>query len=534
MLRSILIFICLLAGAVAALYGQFLWNPIVFDDLPFFMADDGGHQPVDDYRYSPFELRSLPYASLAWGKALFGLDMLHFRIENALLHATVAVALFFFLARLFRSSSLQLAPSRLSPEALAFSAALLFALHPVAVYAAGYLVQRTMLLATLFSLLALLTWLHGEERSSKPWLWASVLSYYLAVFSKEHAILLPAMLVALTILLHADWKIRLRAYWSQLIGFVVVALFVVAAKKGVLGTAYEIYASDMLEDAGSNWNYPLSVLTQSWLFFKYALLWLFPNPNWMSADMREPFAQSLWSAYLLAFFAFFAWGAAAVKLLFKHGRMGLLGFALLFPWLMFLPEFSTIRIQESFVLYRSYLWAVGACALLPLLLQGLDKRMAVIVVGAITLAMIPISMDRLASFSHPLVLWDDAVKLVEEKRDLPGVYRIYYNRGSEYIKLGAYDAAIADLRTAAKLNPDWPFAQSNLGSALLGKGEWGLAATAFSRAIEIAEQKRMGVNPKPYFGRAIAHENLGEHVLARKDYELTCRLARKGCEKLAQ
>ena len=32
--------------AILALYGQFLWNPIVFDDLPFFMVDEYGNQPV--------------------------------------------------------------------------------------------------------------------------------------------------------------------------------------------------------------------------------------------------------------------------------------------------------------------------------------------------------------------------------------------------------------------------------------------------------------------------------------------------------
>jgi len=222
-----------------------------------------------------------------------------------------------------------------------------------------------------------------------------------------------------------------------------------------------------------------------------------------------------------------------VWLLFKRGRLGLLGFALLFPWLMFMTEFSTIRIQESFVLYRSYLWAVGACALLPLLLQALDKRMAAILVTAVALAMVPISMDRLASFSHPLLLWDDAAKLVKDRQDLPGVYRIYYNRGSEFIKLGDYDSAISDLRTAVRLHPEWPFSHNNLGSALFGKGEWKEAVAAFTQAIEIADKKRMGVNPKPYYGRAMAYENLGEQALARKDYELTCKLAHKGCEKLA-
>lgn len=526
-------FILTILAAVAALYGQFVWNPIVFDDLPFFMVDQAGRQPVDAYQYSPVELRSLPYASLAWSKSIFGLDMLYFRIENAMLHAAVAVVLFFFLMQLFRRFVTQGADTRMSPEALAFSAALLFALHPVAVYAAGYLVQRTIIMATLFSLLAMLTWVKGSEQGSHRWLWASVVFYYLAVFSKEHAILLPAVLVSLTILLHADWRDRLVSYWPKLVALLLVALFVVAAKQGVIGTAYEIYASDMLEDAGSRLNHPLSVLTQSWLFFKYAGLWLFPNPNWMSADMREPFASSLWSVYLLAFLAFLSWGVIAVRFLFRRGRIGLLGFAMLFPWLMFFPEFSTIRIQESFVLYRSYLWAVGACALLPLLLQGLDKRMGGVVVVAIALAMTPISMDRLASFSHPLLLWDDAAKLVKDKQELPGVYRIYYNRGSEFIKLGDYDSAIADLKLAVSLKPDWPFASSNLGSALLGKGEWAQAIPEFTRAIDAAQRNGLGLNPKPFYGRAMAYENLDKTDLARQDYEVTCRVANKGCEKLA-
>lgn len=532
--KRLALFVLLLLAAVAALYGQFLWSPIVFDDLPFFMINETGHQPVQDYRYSPFELRSLPYVTLAWGKAMFGNQMLHYRIENLLLHAAVVIALFFFLMRLFESQLRQRTVGQLSAVGLACAAALLFALHPVAVYAAGYLVQRTMLLATLFSLLALLAWLHGEERASKPWLWASVLFYYLAVFSKEHAIMLPAVLLALTVLLQDDWRGKLKQRWSQISVFALIALFVLAARKGMLGSVYEINAPDMLVDAGSDLNYPLSVLTQSWLFFKYAVLWLMPNPNWMSVDMREPFAAAIWSSYLAALFAFLAWGAGAFWLLFKRGRRGLLGFALLFPWLMFMPEFSTIRIQESFVLYRSYIWAVGACALLPFALDLLDKRLAGIVVGALALAMFPVSMDRMASFGHPLILWDDAVKLVKDRPELPGVYRIYYNRGTELIKVGEYDAAIEDLKLAARLHPDWPFSYNNLGSAYEKKGDWQEAVLAFGKAIDIAERKQMGVNPKPYFGRAIAYGNLGEHALARKDYELTCRLVRKGCEKLAQ
>lgn len=520
-----------LLALIFALYGQFLWNPIVFDDLPFFMLDERGNQPVSGYHFSLFELRSLPYATLAWGKAAFGLDMLHFRVENLLLHAAVSIALFFFLARLFDAVYGTRADSLLGVHTLAFAAALFFALHPVAVYAVGYLVQRTIVMATLFSLLAMLAYLHGSVRRQPQWLWASVPLYYLAVFSKEHAIMLPAVLLALTVLLHEDWREKLKQRWVIFALLALIALFVVAAKKGILGSTYEIYAPEML-GVDSDLNHPLSVLTQSWLFFKYAGLWLFPNPAWMSVDMREPFASSLLSPYLLALMGFAAWGGGALWLLIKRGRLGLLGLAMLFPWLMFMPEFSTVRIQESFVLYRSYLWAAGACCVLPLLLDALDKRMAAIIVSVVALALFPVSMERLSSFGHPLMLWDDAEKLVKDRLELPGVYRIYYNRGTEFSKVDEYDLAIRDLSLAGKLNPEWPFPYNNLGVAHAKKGDWRAAVAAFTQAIEIAKRKNMGLNPRPYFGRAMAYEELGEVELAKRDYQITCKAVNKGCEKL--
>lgn len=517
--------------AVLALYGQFLWNPIVFDDLPFFTLDRSGVQPVSNFHFSPIKLRSLPYATLAWGKDAFGLDMLHFRIENLLLHAAVAVALFSFLARLFDTLYGARANSLFGSRALAFCAALLFALHPVAVYAAGYLVQRSLVMATLFSLLAMLAYLHGSVRQKPLWLWACVPLYYLAVFAKEHVIMLPAVLLALTILLHQDWRAKLRERWRVFAALAAIALFVVAIRKGVIGSAYEIYAMEMLE-VDNELNYPMSVLTQSWLFFKYAGLWLFPNPDWMSADMREPFATSFASPYLAAFAAFLMWGAGAFWLLLRRGRTGLLGFALLFPWLMFMTEFSTIRVQESFVLYRSYLWAVGACAVIPLLLDALDKQMGRVVVAAVCLALFPISMDRLATFSHPLMLWDDAEKLVHGRDDLHGAYRIYYNRGTELVKADEYDYAIRDLKRAVFLKPDWPYPYNNLGAAYMKKEQWREAADAFTMAIETASAKGMGTNAKTHYGRAMAYGFMGETEKAKQDYQISCRRLGKGCEKL--
>lgn len=519
--------------ATAALYGQFLWNPIVFDDLPFFMVDGQGNQPVSSYHFSPFELRSLPYATLAWGKAAFGLDLLHFRVENLLLHVAVVVSLFFFLEQLFDVIySGQRATSSLSYRTLAFFAALLFALHPVATYAVGYLVQRTIVMATLFSLLAMLAYLRGSVRQKPLWLWASVPFYYLAVFSKEHAIMLPVVLVALTQLLHSDWQAKLKQRWAIFLAQGVVALFVIAVKRGIFGSIYEASAPEMLVDIDSALAYPLSLLTQSWLFFKYVGLWLFPNPAWMSVDMREPFAQSLWSPYLLAFIAFLAWGAGAFWLLLRRGQNGLLGLAMLFPWLMFMTELSTVRIQESFVLYRSYLWAAGASCILPLLLAKFNKQIALVIAAIVALAMFPVSMERLSTLSHPLLLWDDAEKLVAGRNNLPGMARIYNNRGLELLKIMRYDDAIKDFGLAIQLAPMMPSAYNNLGATYLEKGEWQTSIVFFDAAVRIMEESGKDWDSRPFLGRARAFERLGDTDNARRNYQISCRLAKKGCEKL--
>ena len=64
---------------------------------------------------------------------------------------------------------------------------LLFAVHPVATYATGYLVQRTILFATLFCLLAMLVWIKANKSKNGNLIWLSVPLYYFAVFSKENS-----------------------------------------------------------------------------------------------------------------------------------------------------------------------------------------------------------------------------------------------------------------------------------------------------------------------------------------------------------
>ena len=520
----------LLVMAVSALYGQFLWNPIVFDDLDFFRE---GRATLHSFgsNFLPFEVRWLPYATLDWTASLFGLEMLNFRVGNLLLHAATAVALFLFLASLFRCTlggeSRFANGAGLSLNWIAFFAALLFALHPVAVYGAGYLIQRTIVMATLFSLLALLAYLRGLTEGRGGWLTLSVVFYYLAVFSKEHAIMLPALMLALTVLLVRSAQAPWKHLWGVYVACVLIALYVVLQKTGIVGRIYEPVGAAMLSRIEVEHPHTLSVLTQSYLFFKYWLLWLLPNPAWMSVDMREPFANSLLTFYWLAAAAYLGYGAFATRLLFARGMKGLLGFAMLFPWVLFFTEFSVVRIQESFVLYRSYLWMVGGLTVLPVLTILLTDKRAFIILSFCSIVLVPISMDRLASFSHPLLLWDEAKVLVENKRDLPGVYRIYYNRGMAMIDINRYQEGLADLQMALALEPRSFVNHGGVAVGYLKLGRYPEAIAEFSRAIKMEPGY---VNA--YHGRALAYYGLGNKAAALADFEKSCGLGWKsGCAK---
>ena len=529
------ILLILLLVAVASLYGQFLHNPIVFDDLVFFMLDGDGHSAIQKFSNpSVFDLRALPYATLAWTSQLWGFGLAPLRIENLLMHWLVVVALDLFVLSLYRTVLPGIKCGKNTSMATAVAIAVfLFALHPVAVYAVGYLVQRSTVMATLFGVLCLWTYLKGSTENRKAWLWASVFLYFMATHSKEHIVMLPMVIVAMTVLTHDDWEKQLRSNWPVFASYAAIALLTVAQIKGVLGHPYEIHSGEMLVGDLSEHALFYSILTQCGLFFKYGLLWLLPNPGWMSVDMREPFANGFFSIYGAALIAYCLYGVLAIRLLLKRGSYGLIGFGLLFPWLMFATEFSTVRIQEIFVLYRSYIWALGGVILFPWFLMQLNSRLTILVSVLVAATLFVVSMERLVSFSHPIVLWDDAEKLVRGRTGLPGAGRIYFNRGLEYSKAGMLDRALPDLETATRLMPELSAAFGNLGDVYYRMRQNKLAIQALSRAIMLDQEQKSPPNFKRYYTRAEAYEADGRWREAVADYKVSCFLNGKiGCNKI--
>lgn len=522
------------------LYSQFFWNPVVFDDIHFF--DGSVHEQYLGKVFS-FDLRWLPYATFEWTRALLGLELIWFRLGNLVLHLATTVTLFLFLRRLFErvlpfndESSVTL-----SPHWLAFFGALIFALHPVSVYAVAYLIQRSTLMATLFALLTWRLFLEGAIRENSGWLLASAATYFLAVLSKEHAIMTPAVTIALLLLVNnRSIRQRLMLIWPTFVLYGLIGGFVVFQVKAshILGHAYEPIAANYMSLLGPDFDnqlaYPLSMLTQCFLFFKYLWVWIAPSPAWMSVDMPQAFAKSLWSwPESVGFIGFIIYPILAIRLLLQRGINGLLGFALLCPWLLFATELSTIRIQESFVLYRSYLWMAGAFAALPFLCQKLSAKQAAIILAMVALLLMPLSWLRLTTFSHPLLLWDDAAQRIEnmeEKR--PGSDRIFYNRGRELIGAKHYAEAIEDFSKVIESKGLYVgYAYQNRGTAYLGGGKYLLALSDFNRAIELVPTDKA----KLFMGKARTLEELNDSPAAMQAYKQACLLGiSTACQKTGQ
>jgi tetratricopeptide (TPR) repeat protein len=416
---------CALIALGAALYLPFLGSPLVFDDRFFF---SGRH--FARYATTPLglELRLPGYFTLAFVEVVSGRIEAH-RLVSLALHLCVTLALYKLILDLLRHAA-PATPARLA----AFGAAAAFAVHPVAVYGAGYLIQRTGLLATLFSLLSLVFFFRGLRERRHADALTAALMFSLAVLSKETAVLLPA---AALLLSTGERRFALRHAAIYSAACVPAALLAVLLVKGKIGSTYEpdfaVVAQQVgTTDPGGAWLQ--SVATQLELFFRYLGVWLWPDTGSMSIDLRVEFGIDY-----LRLFLFAAYAAFALYLLTRGGRAAMAGFGLLYVWLLFLVELSTVRFADPFVLYRSYLWAPGLAIALAAVLTRTWLQVAL-------LAALPVlavqAQDRLQSLSSGLALWRDAVDKLPV-RPVPGGSRTLYQLGREYFYGGQTDRAIA-------------------------------------------------------------------------------------------
>jgi protein O-mannosyl-transferase len=515
-----------LAIAVCALYLPFISNPLVFDDRGYFTGRE-----FAQYASSPFGLRPrFPAAfSLAAVYVLFGTVEAQ-RIVGLLLHAAVTLALFWLIVVLQTGAAKRPAPApNVVPAALV--AAAFFGLHPVAVYGAAYLAQRSIVLATLFAVLSIACFARGLAVGRYSYLIGAAALYWLAVLSKEHAMIVALMAPAVAWTHGRSRGFAVKYTLAYVVACIPVSVFIYDQVRGMrqmdlIGQALEPQFADIASQlavaAGDGpWHKPLvrSAVTQAGLFFRYLLDWIAPATSRMSFDTRVDLPQTwLPPVAIAATLGYLAVASLALTLVVRRGRLAVAGLGLAWFSALYLLEFSVVRFQEPFVLYRSYFWAPGLAVVLAVLLERVPPRALVAVALVLGGSLAWQAHDRLRTFQSGLALWEDAVAKLPAG-PVPGAERQLYELGREYFYSGQREKAA---EVVERCLAQYPRATTCAGARiamLLESEQYREALPYLERAL--AERPNDGVL---HHHLGLALERLGCREQARAQYEISAQL----------
>ncbi|OVE82685.1 hypothetical protein BVY03_00300 [bacterium K02(2017)] len=517
--------ILFLALIIFGLYSQTLDNPLVFDSsniLKFLNINDWGSVSFLDYRI-------FNHLSFYIVHQIFGDDLFWQRFFNVVLHISNCIFIYLLMIALLKYFSKNTIES--IDHYIAFGVAILFGVHPVGVYATAYLIQRSILLAAGFSVLALLSWLRGccenTNQAINKWSLLSLLCYYFAIHSKEHVVLLPLVVGVLIILSPINRKILFKnniVYFS--LSFIMALQVVFKLRSILTATIYEPTTQEMIlgatqitQTSAIQPDLFMSIQNQSWMFFIYLKNMIFPYSQNLAIDLQYPFELKLISWPATLFFIIYVSIPFILFVLWRFIKLNkLIILSFMIPWVLFIAEFSVVRFTEQFVLYRSYSWMIGypvfMFVLLKLLYDRIKNKKMVMGVLLVLLALLSWQQQKiLPTFVNQLALWQDAVdknekKGLQSKRN----FRMYSNLGASLMQDGQTTRAAMYLKKAISLNPEYVVPRHNLASIYLIKKDYHKAIAEFESALKINKDY-----PSTYYNLGLAYEaagNLEEAVLS--------------------
>ncbi len=417
--------------------------------------------PGDNISY----YRPLTYLTFLFDYQVWKLDPFWYTLENVLLHASVVLLFYLLISKLF------------GDNLLAFISSMLFGLHPAVTEPVNFIVggRNTMLCAAL-SLLSLLS-IVNSGNGKRRWAVLSVVFYFLALLSKEQAIILPGLLLMVT-LLSALKKFKTNKY--LLVSFFGVTAIYFGMRYQILGAVTSEYGLKI--DYGT-----LKLMLAA--LFAYFRIMVFPtglNIEYVTLPVT-----------LLSFKALIAIGGMGVLIYvaLKKNVADILRIAVIWLILSYIPISNIIPIPSAPVADRYiYVPLLGMCLVAGYGMKILysKKQFPAVIFFTISLLILgTMTHARNYVWNDELSLWNDVVKKSPEKATG------YYNLGVIYQDRGELDEAVQQYSLALQKDPAYALAHINLGIIYYSQGSVDKAVKQFRKAIEN--------NP----GFSKAHYNLG-------------------------
>ncbi len=392
---------------------------------------------------------------------------------------------------------------------VAFTVALLFAIHPMHVESVAWISERKDVLYSFFYLAALCTYLLYLKKDSfvKLFYAITLLLSVLSLLSKGMAVSFPICLFAIDYFL--DRKVTIKTITEKL-PFVFLSL--------VFGYV-AIHAQQSFNTINlSNYGYFERILFSSYGLLLY--LWKFVFPFNLSCLYGYPTKKE--GLYPIMVYVAPIIVTAILILLYKTKKSGKdilfgVGFFLttIFLVLQLLPVGNAI-IADRY----SYLPYIGLFFIVGRYLNKLweSKSKEVIIYKQISVAAVVIisfifcyaTAKRSLLWHDSFVLWNNAI---DDAKEADEAFIAYYCRGQAYHRLSQYEKAIHDFDKALTLKKDYADAYYDRGYANDALGNYEQAIKDYTSAIKLKQDYA-----DAYCNRGNAYYKLQKIKQALEDY----------------
>jgi tetratricopeptide (TPR) repeat protein/branched-subunit amino acid transport protein len=460
------------------------------DNIPSFFTDPTTFSRNPNTRmYRPLLMatHTLNYA-LAIATTRNGYTQFGYHVVNFAFHLLTAFVIFLILLFLFRR---RVVFPGLNPFLPAIFGALFFGLHTINTETVVYISSRSAGMATFFFVLAFFCYVRATDepgRTSWPVLAAGVVSFALALLTKEISFTLPAMVFFYELLLNRvegePLKVRLPRMVLRLLPFAVVAGLYLLVRRIILSEGSLVGAILAVGSTAAAPNFESQISTQIrvWAYYLRELLW----PTSLSLD--KPFSISVrffnpGTTLSLVLVTSILAGAGALWR--KHP---LVTFGALWLFIGLLPE-SLFRLNIVLNDHRLYLPMVGlvfAATYMAARLyvrfraeEGVRRPLFTALLAATLLLLGLGTFKRNMVFATEETLWKDVI--LKDKYAVRG----YNNLGIYYEQSGQLDKSIQFYQKTAQLAPLFPNAYINLGNVYHKKKQFDKAVSYMLRAVQL-------------------------------------------------
>ncbi len=458
-------------------------------DVPFYLDDfrnitENLHVRINSVSFgtlydaafkSPLVTRPVANISFALNYFFHQQEVFGYHLVNIAIHVLTSFILYLLFSVTLSTPTL-LARYR-NIHLLSFFASFLWLVHPLHTSSVTYIVQRMVILAVMFYVLALFCYAKGRMAGSWKlqwgWMSCSLFSATLAMGSKEIAATLPVIIFLYEwyFFQDLDRKWLFRKLW--LIGLFLV--FVVGS--------YILYAGNLDAFFASYENRPFTMLeriyTELRVVLYYINLLLYPNPNRLNLDQYVSVSTSLIHPITTVLSAVGIIIALVLSVIIAK-KQKLVSFAILWFLGNLVIESSFLGLELIFE-HRTYLPSIFVIFVLTALIYEYirPKQFAIVfLVSAIALCSYW-TIQRNKLWRDPVLFWSDSAAKSPEKA------RPYMNLSVALRERGDIDEAIIASQKAISIDSRFVNGYVGLGAAYVEKGDFASAEAQYLQALEM-------------------------------------------------